>query len=86
MKRFLFSTANFPAHVDWGGLLETACLLRDRGHGVRRGGEPVPSSILNRVNIESLDMPVAFNKPEAVFLFIAPELQLAPRLLTGDKR
>lgn len=34
MSRFLVVTTDYPAHLDWGGLLKTAVHLRDSGHQV----------------------------------------------------
>jgi len=59
MARFLFSTAPFPAHLDWGGLLATARRLRDRGHAVLWASGPEVGGLLDAAGIDRREIPVA---------------------------
>jgi UDP:flavonoid glycosyltransferase YjiC (YdhE family) len=61
MKKFLFSTADFPGYLDWGGLLQTACYLRDNGHQVLWLSGPVTEPLLQKMNIETVQGTAVFN-------------------------
>jgi zeaxanthin glucosyltransferase len=60
MKRFLFSSGHFPGYVDWGGLLDTACVLQNKGHEVLWVSGSSISSLLRRVKVPFTTVPVAF--------------------------
>jgi MGT family glycosyltransferase len=63
MSRFLFSTAPLPGHLDWGGLLETARLLQDRGHDVLWASGAAVAPVLEQANIRVALVPIAFQIP-----------------------
>ena len=73
MRRFLFSSGHFPGYVDWGGLLETACVLQDRGHEVRWVSADSISSLLRRVKIQFSSVPVAIGSSRSRRSHTAPQ-------------
>ncbi len=67
MARFLVSTAPLPGHLDWGGLLNTASLLRQQGHEVLWcSGEQVFPLLAAR-GLDTQAVPYAFRPPERGF-------------------
>lgn len=58
MARVLFASTDFPAHLDWGGLLRTARELIDRGHDVVWCTGPRTRLMVSRQGIRTVCIPV----------------------------
>ena len=52
MPSFWFITAPLPGHLDWGGMLKTAKLLRDSRHDVLWVSQPPIAPMVEAAGIE----------------------------------
>ena len=57
MPSFWFITAPLPGHLDWGGMLKTARVLRDGGHDVLWVSQPSVASTLSAAGIDFAAIP-----------------------------
>src|SRR5258708_846020 len=57
MPSFWFITAPLPGHLDWGGMLKTARVLRDAGHDVLWVSQPSVAPTLNAAGIDFAAIP-----------------------------